>query len=76
MVVSQVNPDGEDADGMEPVVIKLNRVGTRGIIRILNILERDLRTSREISRTALVWEELKQKIRSYSDLIAAIVNLF
>ena len=61
---------------MEPVVIKLNRVGTRGIIRILNILERDLRTSREISRTVLVWEELKQKIRSYSDLIAAIVNLF
>ena len=61
---------------MEPVVIKLNRIGTRGIIRILNILEKDLRTSREISRTALVWEELKQKITSYSDLIAAIVNLF
>ena len=44
VVVSDVNPDGEDAGGMEPVVIKLDRVKTSGIIRILNILEKDLRT--------------------------------
>lgn len=46
----------------EKVVIKLSGVPARGCIRILNILEQDLRQERSIRKRSLLYEEIKQRL--------------
>jgi hypothetical protein len=46
----------------ERVVIKLGGISPDGLVRVLNVLERDLRSQREIHKRALLYEEVKQRI--------------
>jgi hypothetical protein len=50
---------GEDD---EKVVIRMNGVSPDGMVRILNLLEQDLRKDREIRQRQLIFEEIKQRI--------------
>jgi len=49
------------------VVIKLSNISTSRITSILNILEQDLRTERQIQKRALLFEEVKQRLLSAVD---------
>ena len=58
----------------KPVVIKLYNIPASKVVLILNILEQDLRTERGIRKTTLLFEEVKQRLLTASDLIAAILK--
>jgi|GEM_PF-3348902 hypothetical protein len=62
----------------EKVVIKLKRISPEGIIKILNILEQDLRLDKNISKRQLLYEEVKQRIittaKAHSDIFEKVIT--
>lgn len=46
----------------ERIVIRLDGVSASGMVKILNILEQDLRRDLEVRKRALLFEEIKQRI--------------
>ena len=62
--------------GDELVVVKLRGLGHQGIIRVLNILEQDLRNNREIRKRTLIFQEVKERMLQIAkdnvDLLEAI----
>jgi len=73
VITTEVYPELMRA-GSKPVVIKLYDVPAAKVVRILNILEQDLRNERRIRKTALLFEEVKLRLLTASDLIAAILK--
>jgi hypothetical protein len=62
----------------EAVVISLNGISPERWVNILNALERDLRTEREIHKRELLYEEVKQRLLTAadrnSDLLKGVVT--
>jgi hypothetical protein len=50
--------------GDEIIVIKFHDIDGSRITSVLNVLEQDLRTQREISKRTLLYEEIKQRIQT------------
>jgi hypothetical protein len=73
VVTTNVYPESLRADS-KPIVIKLYRIPANRVVLVLNILEQDLRTERQIRETALLFEEIRQRLLTASDLIAAILK--
>lgn len=66
IVTSKLYPD-EVRKGDELVVIKLGGISIDRVTPILNILEQDLRTERQLRRRALEFEEVKERILTVKD---------
>ncbi len=73
VVTTNVYPELLRAES-KPIVIKLYRIPANRVVLVLNILEQDLRTERQIRETALLFEEIRQRLLTASDLIAAILK--
>jgi hypothetical protein len=73
IITTDVYPELMRANS-KPVVIKLYDIPASKVVLILNILEQDLRTERGIRKTTLLFEEVKQRLLTASDLIAAILK--
>ena len=56
------------------VVIKLGGISADRVVRILNILEQDLRTHADFRKRALIYEEIKQRLLSVADRNPEIVK--
>jgi len=58
----------------ELVVIKLGGITPGRIVKVLNILEQDLRTDAKIRKRSLIFEEIKQRLLSVADRNPDIVK--
>ena len=66
IVTSSKRPDSL-LPGDEVVVIKLGGIQMERVVKILNLLEQDLRTGSTIKNRRLIFEEIKQRLISISD---------
>ena len=66
VVVTNVRPD-KFSDGDQAVIIKLNNIGPKRVLRVLNILEQDIRTQQGIRKRALLFEEIKQRVLTIAE---------
>jgi hypothetical protein len=66
VVTTKSHPDALRT-GEQAVVIKLSGIAIPRAISILNILEQDLRTEREIRSRSLLFEEVKQRLMTVKD---------
>jgi len=73
VVTSRARPD-DIAAGDEVVVIRLSGVASERIIRILNILEQDLRTNVQLQKRKLLFEEIKQRVLTAAERNPEIVK--
>jgi hypothetical protein len=73
VVTTRKRPDTIRRDD-EVVLIKLGGITVGRVIRVLNILEQDLRTGAEYQKRALIYEEIKQRLLSIADRHPEIVN--
>ncbi|MBI3990199.1 MAG: hypothetical protein HY347_11360 [candidate division NC10 bacterium] len=71
----KVRPD-QIGPGDEIIVVKLAGISPERIVRVLNVLEQDLRRGRHIDTGSLLFEEVKQRILSaverYADVLKEI----
>jgi len=58
----------------ELVLIKLDGITSDRIVKVLNILEQDLRTDAKIRKRSLIYEEIKQRLLSIADRNPEIVK--
>lgn len=73
-ILSKVKrPDGILSND-ELVVIKLDGITSDRIVKVLNILEQDLRTDAKIRKRSLIYEEIKQRLLSFADRNPDIVR--
>ena len=63
-------------EGDEFVLIKLNEISSNRVIKILNILEQDLRLANDIRKRRLIFEEIKQRLLSVADRKSDLVKEF
>ncbi len=73
IVTSLKRPDGILSND-ELVVIKLGGITPGRIVKVLNILEQDLRTDAKIRKRSLIFEEIKQRLLSVADRNPDIVK--
>jgi hypothetical protein len=66
VVTSSVRPDAV-TEKDELVVIKLGGVSAKRVVKILNVLEQDLRRHISIRKRPLIFEEIKQRLLSAFD---------
>jgi hypothetical protein len=66
IVTSLKRPDALVA-GDDLVVIKLSSISAGRVVKVLNILEQDLRTETAVRKHALIFEEIKQRLLSVVD---------
>lgn len=66
IITSLKRPDGILSND-ELVIIKLGGITPGRIIKVLNILEQDLRTDAKIRKRSLIFEEIKQRLLSLAD---------
>ncbi len=66
VVTSLKRPDAL-AKNDEIVVIKLGGINPDRIVKVLNLLEKDLRTDADIRKRTLIFEEIKQRLLSVID---------
>lgn len=66
IVTSDRRPDTV-IKGDEKIVIRLGGISGDRVVRVLNVLEQDLRTERDIRKRALLFEEVKQRVLSAVD---------
>lgn len=66
IVTSSKRPD-HLVEGDEFVLIKLNGISNNRVIKVLNILEQDLRLAKDIRKRRLIFEEIKQRLLSVAD---------
>lgn len=66
IVTTERRPDTvSDAD--ERIVVELGGISGNRVVRVLNVLEQDLRTEREVRTRTLLFEEVKQRLLSAVD---------
>lgn len=63
VIHSRVRPDMW-ASGDDLVVIKLNGISAERVVRVLNLIEQDIRQGVTIRQRRLIFEEIKQKVLS------------
>lgn len=65
------------SSGDEAIIVKLNNISSDRVLRVLNLLEQDLRQEKEIRKRALLFEEVKQRLLSiverYGDTVESVV---
>lgn len=74
IVTSLKRPDEINLKKDELVVIKLGGISPSRIVKVLNILEQDLRTDATIRKRPLIFEEIKQRLLSVADRNPDIVK--
>jgi len=73
IVTSLKRPDGILSND-ELVVIKLGGITPGRAVKVLNILEQDLRTDAKIRKRSLIFSEIKQRLLSFADRNPDIVK--
>ncbi len=57
-------------------LIKLNGISSKRIVKILNVVEQDIRLTRDFSKRKLIFEEIKQRLLSVADRNPDLVKEF
>ncbi len=78
IVITQKRPD-ESKERDEIVVVKLSNITTYRVVKILNLLEQDLRNNKKLHQRNLLFEEVKQSLLTTAEkfnLKGMVVGLF